>query len=480
MSSRDLQEITIAGISSDIKRGEVSPVELTDRYLKRIHELNPSLNAYMTMTDEQAMSDAKKAEDEIRGGMYRGPLHGIPFAIKDNLALRGVRTTAGSKILVDWVPDFDATVVEKFREAGAILLGKTNMHEWAGGGTTMNPFYGTTCNPWDRKRISGGSSGGSAAAVAGHLCLTSVGTDNAGSVRNPASLCGVIGLKATYGRVSRFGGVAGTGGFSTDHFGIFTKTVEDAALVLQTIAGHDPRDPLSSGEPVPDYAKEIGEGLGGLTAGLIKGYFDQPTVSEVREAFARAVELFEALGVKVREIEIPHMDLVPAVQTCTSRTENVAAHVSHLKNSPRDYSPSMLYRHVTSLMIPAATYLTAQRVRRVLCKEFDEALRQVDFFLTPTLPFPAPTQEECRRGFMEADGKRINLEGPGGNLGTRFTMPFNITGLPTLSLLCGFTYTGLPIGMQIACPSFQEGRMFRVAHAYERKAGWFTRKPPLP
>ncbi len=281
MKERDLQGLTIAAVSVRIRSGEISPVELTTLYFGRIKRLNPILKAYMTLTEKQALADAKTAESEIKSGKLRGPLHGIPFSIKDNLATRGVRTTAGSKILSEWKPDFDATVVARLKKAGAVILGKTNMHEFASGGTTINPFYGTTCNPWDMKRIPGGSSGGSAAAVAAGMCMASIGTDNAGSVRNPASLCGTVGLKATYGRVSRFGGVHGTGGFSTDHFGVFTRTVEDCALVLQTIAGYDPKDPLSSEEPVLNYSKSIGNEVKGLRVVTRKATSASPTARSV-------------------------------------------------------------------------------------------------------------------------------------------------------------------------------------------------------
>jgi aspartyl-tRNA(Asn)/glutamyl-tRNA(Gln) amidotransferase subunit A len=227
-------------------------LELTRLFLKRIERLNPILNAYITVTGDDALAAAKNAEDEIAQGRYRGPLHGMPFSIKDNLATRGVRTTAGSKVLNDWTPDFDATVVAKLKAAGAILLGKTNLHEWALGGTTINPFYGTTRNPWDLNRIAGGSSGGSGAAVAASLCLGSIGTDSAQSVRNPASMCGIVGLKPTYGRISQYGSVPGTGAYSCNHVGILTRNVEDSAITLEAIAGSDPRDPLSSDSRCPN------------------------------------------------------------------------------------------------------------------------------------------------------------------------------------------------------------------------------------
>ena len=289
MMQKELERLTISEISTRIKKKEISPVETTDFFLSAIERLNPVLNAYVTVTADAARADARRAEKEIRRGNYRGPLHGVPFSLKDTIATKGIRTTAGSKILSEWKPDFDATVVTKLKEAGAILLGKTNMHEWAGGSTTINPFYGTTRNPWDLKRITGGSSGGSAAAVAASMCLTSIGTDNMGSVRNPAALCGVVGLKPTYGRISRFGDVPGTGGDSMDHLGIFTKTVEDCAIVLEAIAGHDPRDPLSAAAPVPKYFRSIGQEVRGLRVGQIRGYFDDLVVTEVQDAFTRAV-----------------------------------------------------------------------------------------------------------------------------------------------------------------------------------------------
>src|SRR5215469_8203844 len=221
--------MTIADVSRHIRSKKLSPVELTNWFLQRIKRLNPVLNAYVTLTEERACADAKAAEKEISRGRYRGPLHGIPVSIKDNLVTKGIRTTAGSKVLAEWVPDHDATVVERLKKAGAIILGKTNMHEWASGGTTINPYYGTTCNPWDRTRVPGGSSGGSAAAVAASMCLASIGTDSAGTVRNPAAMCGIVGLKPTYGRVSCFDGVPGTGAYSTNHFGVLAKSAADCA-----------------------------------------------------------------------------------------------------------------------------------------------------------------------------------------------------------------------------------------------------------
>ena len=479
MPDLDPTTLTITNLAPRIAAREVSPVELTACYLERIKRLNPTLNAYSTVMEEDAMADARRAEDEIAHGNHRGPLHGVPVSIKDNLAVKGHPTTAGSKILADWKPDFDATVVTRLREAGAIVLGKNNMHEWAGGGTTMNPYFGTTHNPWDTSRVPGGSSGGSAAAVAADLCLISIGTDNAGSVRNPAAWCGTVGLKATYGRVSRYGGVAGTGGFSSDHFGPFTKTVEDCALVLAAIAGEDPNDPLCSTEPVPDYTESLGNPVASMKVGVVKGYFDELMVDEVAKSFRDALAALESLGMRVQDITIPHMDAVPAVQAATSRCENLVAHEPYLRKQPRDYSFELMARNIASLTIPASSYVTSQRVRRVICREFEEALEDVQVIVAPTVGIAAPTIEECKQGFADVAGRRVPFRHPSGSFGTRATIPFNVTGLPALSVCCGFTASGLPIGLQIVGACFQEGLIFQVAHAYEQAAVWYERRPGL-
>jgi len=474
-----LEELTIAETSRRIRKKEVSPVELTRLYLERIEALNPSLNAYLTLMNDQAMDAARRAEREVRRGKYRGRLHGIPFSIKDNLAIKGVRTTAGSKILSEWVPDFDATVVKRLTDSGAIILGKTQMHEWARGSHGINPFYGTTHNPWDLKRVSGGSSGGSAVAVASSLCMASIGTDSAGSVRNPSSLCGVVGLKPTYGRVSTYGGVPGTGGHSTNHFGVLTKTVEDCALVLEAIAGYDPKDGLSAEAPVPRYSRAVGKGIRGMKVGLLRGYFDEAVEDEVRSALDEAVKTFQSLKMKVTEISIPHLDLVPAVQMASSRSESTTDHEVYLRTHPRDYSSGLLYSNIAGLLIPAQVFIQAQRVRRLICQEFDQALEKVDVIMAPTVPVPAPTIEECTKGYLERDGRRIPLLDKRGNYLMLSTIPFNVTGLPSMSVPCGFSALGLPIGMQIVGGLFREETVIQVAHAYERNAGWYKRRPLL-
>ena len=477
MEERDLEGLTISRLAGRIESREVSPVELTNLVFERIERLNPVLNAYVTLTKDQALADAGTAAKEIESGRYRGPLHGIPFSIKDNIAIKGVRTTAGSKTLSDWKPDHDATVVSKLRAAGAVILGKTHMHEWAKSSHTNNVFYGPSRNPWDTTRATGGSSGGSAAAVAATLGLASIGTDSAGSVRNPAALCGVAGLKPTHGRVSLSGGVPGTGPGSINHFGVLAKTVEDCALVLNCIAGADPNDPYSADVPVPDYTQCLADGLGGLKVGLVRGYFDALMFDEVRQVFMEAVRFLRSLGVEMEEVEIPHMELLPAAQACIARVEDMPDHDRYLRTKPRDYSPGMLRNLIGSLLIPGSAVNTAHRVRRLVYEGFERAFERVQVIVVPTISFPAPTIEELDRGRAHIDGREVRLSDHRGNLFTLCTIPFNQTGLPALSVCCGFSPSGLPIGMQIVGRPFDEETVLRVGHAYEQAAGWYKRTP---
>jgi len=478
MNAQDV-ETTIAGLSSKIRNRKVSPVEVTRLFLEGIERINPILNAYVTVTADDALADAKRAEDEIAQGRYRGPLHGIPFSIKDNIATKGVRTTAGSKILDQWIPDFDATVVAKLKEAGAVILGKTNLHEWALGGTTINPFYGTTRNPWDLNRIAGGSSGGSAAAVASSLCLGSIGTDSAQSVRNPGSMCSIVGLKPTYGRISQYGTVPGTGAYSCNHTGILTKNVEDAAIVLQAVAGHDPQDPLSAGKPVTNYRASIGRNIKNLRVGILRGYFEEDMAKEVKETFYEAIAVLQRLGMETEDVTIPHMDLMPAVKVCTSRVENASAHERNLRTRARDYSKQTLFAYLSALLVPASAYLMAQRVRRIICDEFHDLLKRVQLFALPTVPFTVPTIDECNSGWLNIDGKKVRRQDERGGADSFCTIPFNVTGFPSMSVPCGFAKAGTPIGMQIASGPFHEELIFSVAHAYEQATEWHKRKPHI-
>ena len=477
MDERGLEKLTISRISRELGSGAVSPLALTRLTLARIERLNPVLNAYATVMKEQALAAAEQAREEIAAGQYRGPLHGIPISIKDNIAVKGAPATAGSRTLADWIPDYDAAVVRRLKDAGAVILGKTNMHEWAKSSHTNNVFYGPSRNPWDVARATGGSSGGSAAAVAASLCLASIGTDSAGSVRNPAALCGVAGLKPTHGRVSLSGGVPGTGPGSINHFGVLAKTVEDSALVLTCIAGADPQDPYSADVPVPDYTQGLAGGVGGLKVGLVRGYFDALMFDEVRQVFTEAVRFLRSLGCETEEVAVPHMELLPAVQACIARVEDMPDHDPFLRTRPRDYSPGMLRNLIGSLLISGSAVNTAHRVRRLVYEGFERAFERVQAMVVPTIAFPAPTIEELDRGSARIDGREVRLSDRRGNLFTLCTIPFNQTGLPALSVCCGFSPSGLPIGMQIAGKPFDEETVLRVGHAYERAARWYERTP---
>jgi aspartyl-tRNA(Asn)/glutamyl-tRNA(Gln) amidotransferase subunit A len=312
------------------------------------------------------------------------------------------------------------------------------------------------------------------------MCLASIGTDSAGSVRTPASLCGVVGFKPTYGRISQHGGVPGTGGHSINHFGVFTKTVEDCAYVLEVVAGHDPQDPLSVDAAVPCYTDALGRGRDSLKIGMLDTYFPENMSREVRQAFDAALGALERLGMRLELISIPHMDLVPTVFACTMRFEDIAPHDRYLRTRPRDYSPRLLYNQISSLTIPKATYQTAQKVRQLICREFKEALAKVDLIVAPTMPIAAPSLEACERGYAEIDGHRVPLQDSRGNFLTLFTIPFNLTGLPALSVCCGFSSAGLPIGLQFIGPPFQEGNILQAAQIYEQAVGYHRKRPELP
>jgi aspartyl-tRNA(Asn)/glutamyl-tRNA(Gln) amidotransferase subunit A len=479
MNPHELENLTIAELAPELKYRRISPLELTESLLERIRRINPILNAYITVTAEAALEDAERAHAEIAQGRYRGPLHGIPFSIKDNLATKGIRTTAGSKILNDWIPDFDATVVARLKEAGAIIFGKTNLHEWALGGTTINPFYGTTHNPWDLNCIAGGSSGGSAAAVAATLCLGSIGTDSAQSVRNPASMCGIVGLKPTYGRISQYGTVPGTGAYSCNHTGILAKNVVDAAIILEAVAGHDPKDPLSADRPVVKYSQKIGNSVRGLRIGVLRGYFEEVVTSEVKETFHTALEVFKTLGMETEGVTTAHMDLLPAVKVCTSRVENASAHDRNLRTRPRDYSPQTRNAYLAALLVPASAYVMAQRVRRIISEEFHRLLETVQLFAIPTIGFPVPTIKQCEETWLDIDGKKIRPQDERGGADSLTTIPFNVTGFPSMSIPCGFSKSGMPIGMQIAAGPFQEELIFSVAYVYDQATGWSRQRPQI-
>jgi aspartyl-tRNA(Asn)/glutamyl-tRNA(Gln) amidotransferase subunit A len=465
----ELTRLSIAEAADRIRRREISPVELTRAYLDRIERLDRDFRAYITLLPAEALAAAAAAEQAVGRGEYRGPLHGIPIALKDLVLTRGIRTTCGSQILKDWVPETDATVYRRLMEAGAILLGKLNMHEFAYGPTGVNPHYGTPRNPWGSDRMPGGSSSGSGVAVGANLCAGGLGTDSGGSIRIPASLCGIVGLKPTYGRVSRAGVLPLA--WSLDHVGPMTRTVTDAALLLQALAGRDPADPSTADVPVPDYRAALSGGVRGLRLGMPKTAFFDKLDAEVRSAVLAAAQALEGLGVGVEEIPLPKMPHAgPAVFAIIS-AESMAYHEPYLKSRAAEYGADVRIRLLTGQFLLASQYLKAQRARQVIRAELDAALTRVDAMLLPTTPIPAPRIEDRT---VTVDGVS---EDPRAWL-TRCTRPINLTGHPALSVPCGLTAGGLPIGLQLVGRHFDESMLLRIGAAYEAVSPLRGRRPP--
>jgi aspartyl-tRNA(Asn)/glutamyl-tRNA(Gln) amidotransferase subunit A len=469
MTVEELTQCTIAELAPRLRKREISPLEVTRAHLQRIDRLNGRLLAYLTVLSERAMATAQQAEDEIRRGEYRGPLHGVPVAVKDLFAIRGVRMTCGSRVLAQ-VAESHATVVQRLEEAGAVLLGTLNMHEFAWGATSINPHYGTPRNPWDPDRIPGGSSGGSAVATCAGLAMATLGSDTGGSVRIPASLSGVVGLKPTYGRVSR------TGVFplcwSLDHPGPLTRSVTDAALVLQAIAGYDPTDPTTSRRPVPDYVRQLTGEVRGVRVGVPRTLFFEQLDPQVAAAVEAAIGVLRELGVTCVDIDLPLMRYVPAASFPMMVTEAYAVHEPMLRSRAQDYGADVRMRLVLGATVLASHYLKAQRFRTLLCQEVRRALQDVDALVTPTTLMTAARIDEP---VVRIGGEEVVVVA---HL-ARFTRPFNLTGMPALSLPCGFNDVGLPIGLQIIGRPFDESTVLRLAYAYEQHTPWHTRRPAL-
>ena len=448
---------TIQQLSRQIRDRAISPVELTRDCLARIENLNPKLNAFITVLADSALDQAHRAEQEIHSGNYRGPLHGIPIGLKDLIDTAGTRTTAASAQFKDRIPTEDAEVVRRLRAAGAIILGKQNLHEFAYGGSSMISFFGEIHNPWDTSRVAGGSSGGSAASVAAALGFAAVGTDTAGSVRLPAAYCGVVGLKPTYGRVSARGVVPLS--WSYDHVGPIANSVYDAALMLQLLAGYDPADPASIDAPVPDFAAAIAQLPPKLRIGVPRAFFFDDLHPEVAAAIEKAIELFRKPDAEIREVKL---------EVSTDRTlasaEAYAYHESFVARSPELYQPATLARIQSGANISASNALRASRdlqaSRHAIRKLFDE----VDVLLTPTVPIPPPVIADLRE---HPDNLR-----PQELIMLRNTRPFNVWGIPTISVPCGFTKDGLPIGLQLAAAPWREDVVLHAAYAYEQATEW--------
>ncbi|MCH8813915.1 MAG: amidase [Chloroflexi bacterium] len=447
-----------------IESREASPVDVTEACLDRISRTEETLNSFITVMADEAGRDAATAAKEIASGNYRGPLHGVPVGLKDLVAVSGVRMTAGSKIMADHIADEDAEIARRFRAAGAVIMGKLNMHEFAYGATGINPHYGSARNPWSVKQITGGSSSGSGSAVAAGQCFAAIGTDTGGSIRIPASLCGVVGVKPTFGLVSRRGIVPLS--WSLDHVGPLTRTVEDAAIVLQVIAGHDPLDDSSANEPVPDYRAGLRDGVRGLRVGVPEGFFFDGLEDEVEVAVRAAIETLKAEGAAVSSISLPRIDEIPNAVTAIMLPEALAYHQKWLNERPDDYGESVRFRLELAATIPAVTYVQAQRFREIVVREWrEQVFSQVDVLACPTTAVSAPAIDQSELSTT------FNL--------IRLTNPLNLLGTPCVSLPCGFTKAGLPIGLQLVGRWFDEATVLRAAFAYEQATDWHKRRPAL-
>ena len=447
-----------------LRKGKLSPVELTKICLTQIEKLNPTLNAFVTVTAELALTQARAAEAEILRGHWRGPLHGIPLALKDLIDTAGIRTTAASDLFKDRFPAEDAEVVWRLKEAGAVLLGKQNLHEFAYGGSSMISHYGEVHNPWDPARIAGGSSGGSAASVAAGLGYGAIGTDTAGSVREPAALCGIVGLKPTYGRVSVRGVIPLS--LSLDHIGPIARTVSDAAVMLQVIAGHDASDPNSAEMPVPDYVAGLRDGVKQLRIGLPRKFFYEDLDPEIASSVEQAIGVLRTLGCDLSEIEIE----VPTDRTLQT-AESYAYHAEFASRSPELYQPETLRRIRKGEDISAAEVEQSRRELKQIRSEIHKIFEGVDVLVTPTAPVPAAAINELKQN--------PELLRPHELLLLRNTRPVNVWGLPAISVPCGFTTAGLPIGLQIIGPQWREDTVLKLAHAYEQATDWHKRSPGL-
>ena len=455
---------TIVELAPLLRRKEVSPVELTRGCLDRIEKLNPSLNAFITVTAESALAEARAAETEISRGEWRGPLHGIPVALKDLIDTAGTRTTAASAVFEYRVPTEDAEVVWRLRQAGAVILGKNNLHEFAYGGSSLVGFFGDVHNPWNVERIAGGSSGGSAAAVAAGLCYAAIGTDTAGSIREPAALCGCVGIKPTYGRVSARGVIPLS--WSLDHVGPLAATVGDAAVVLQVIAGYDPLDVGSAEVAVSDYVSCLSEATKNLRIGVPRDYFFDDLDDEVRVSVEQALVVIGTLVADVRDVRIE----VTSDRTVQA-AESFAYHAENVARTPELYQAETLRRIRSGEKISAGEYIQRRREMDEERRRARDFFADVDLLVTPTMPMPAPAIADLKGAPDALRPAELKL--------LRNTRPFNVWGLPVVSVPCGFTKNGLPVGLQIAGPHWREDLVLRLAHAYESATEWHKRCPAV-
>lgn len=458
----------LSQVADLIERQEVSPVELTRLALERSERLNPILNAFVTVLQERAMDEARQAEAAILRGNYRGPLHGVPYTLKDLIETGGILTTAGSPILKDYVPTRDATVYQRLMEAGGVLLGKNATLEFAYG--SPHPDFGLTHNPWGLDYSVSGSSSGSGAGIAAGLGYGALGTDTAGSIRIPSAWCNLVGVKPTHGRVSLAGVIPLAS--SLDHIGPMARTARDAAILLQAIAGYDPRDPYSADVPVPDYVARINQSLGEMRVGIDYEALDDNVDPQIIRALLEAVAVLERIGVTILPVTLPNPVRANAANTATLMVEAAEYHKRWLTEHPDLYSYAVRTRLQRGLESSGVDYVRAQRERRAIRAEYRALLRTVDVLLTPTTVVNPITLDEVREEMTLPPSNPMSRR-------TRFTGPINLIGFPSVSVPCGRTDDGLPIGMQIiGCP-FDEATLLAIANCYERETGWTEHHPTL-
>ena len=471
MDKKELPFLTASQLSRLIETKEVSPVEATEAYLDRIEAVDPKLNSYITVTGEQALEAARQAEHEIATSQHRGPLHGVPMAVKDQFNTAGIRTTGGSSILKDNIPDEDATVITNLKKAGAVMLGKLNMSEFAMAEIYNHP-YGTPRNPWDLERNPGTSSSGSGAATAASLCATSLGEDTGGSIRGPANFSGLVGLRPSHGRVSRHGVLGGS--WSMDTVGPISRSVEDAAITIQAIAGYDPKDRYSWNVPVPDYRQALTGDIPGIKLGVVQERMDSPDLDpEFRDTVAKAISTLGEIGASSQDVSIPLAPKAGALTMSILSVEWSNLHRPLFEPNIDELDHNNKIRFLTGSVIPAQYYYKAQKIRAVLRQQILDALEQVDVLVLPTGPVTAPPVESV----PGVQSKEHALTGLAGRIS--FTGPFNLAGTPALSVPCGFSSSGMPMGLQIVGRPFAEETVLRVAHAYEQATEWHNRRAPV-
>jgi aspartyl-tRNA(Asn)/glutamyl-tRNA(Gln) amidotransferase subunit A len=454
---------SLSALADEIKAKRISPVEVTEKLLSRIHEIDQTYNSYITVMEETAREAAQKAETEIMGGNYRGPLHGVPIGLKDIINTKNARTTMGSEIFKDYIPDSDATVVEKLEQAGAIIIGKLNTHQFAYGPTGDRSYFGPARNPLDPTKITGGSSSGSGASVAAYLNYGALGTDTSGSIRIPATLCGIVGMKPTFGRVSKYGVFPLS--WTLDHVGPMTRTVRDNALMLNVLSGYDEKDPYSVKTEQEDFTRGLEEGIKGAVVGVPTNFYFDHLDPVVAEKVSGSLNLLRELGAEVRELEIDRLEEISQSQQLVLKSDAYAIHKERREGYPDQWDEEVKERLLLGADIKAYEYARAQQMRHVAVQSFQKAMENVSVLVTPSLPILAPDIGQRELDLPGYEGQHIRwalIRLPG---------PTNVNGFPSLTVPCGYSDAGLPVGLQFIGRPFDEATLYRFGHAFEQALG---------